>query len=138
MLLLQSAFPVFLGSVFWICLCTFRFFCLVIPQIEFLGDSEDPHSTGSREEEEKIGDEHPKRVRRTLPAWGQKKNVREATTRAQLETKIEERIEADSVDVKPVVAQTNLHQLTDSWAIARNTHAFRNKGITSGSLWYLN
>jgi hypothetical protein len=54
---------------------------------------------------------------RTLPAWGQKK-LTESMTQVPA-PQVGARIEADATEVKPVVLQTNLSKLTDSWAMAR-------------------
>ena len=81
-------------------------------------DSVHPHAGVETvlERVDNLTDDHPEIPRRTLPAWGQKKTSEEPTQAQsrQLRTKIE----LDS-NLKPVVVQTNLNRLTDSWAIAR-------------------
>lgn len=64
-----------------------------------------------------VPDEHPKKPRRLLPVWGQKKATENI---AQVQApQLRVKIEADWSEAKLVVVQTNLSQLTDSWAMAR-------------------
>ncbi|KAG0580196.1 hypothetical protein KC19_4G155400 [Ceratodon purpureus] len=66
---------------------------------------------------EEVNDDHMKRPRRTLPAWGQKK-LMPGMTQVQA-PQVQMKIEPDTTEVKPVVVQTNLSRLTDSWAMGR-------------------